>query len=148
ADFAGDGDEVKDGVGGSAAGRDAGDGVLERLTGNDLRGAAIGANCIHDHASGLARCCELVFVGGGNAGELHGRDAEHLAAHGHGVGGELASAGACAGAGIGFKSFELCIIDFAGCVRTYAFEDVLNRYVDSVHFARGDGAAVEHHARD
>ena len=54
----------------------------------------------------------------------HGGDAEELAGHGHGVGGELASAGSGAGTGGGFEGFELLVVDLAGGVGAHAFEDV------------------------
>jgi hypothetical protein len=63
--------------------------------------------------------------------EADGRDAQNLAAHGHGVGGELAAACARAGTGIGFESFKARIVDAPGGVRADAFEDILNRDVDS-----------------
>ena len=130
AHLARNGEQVKHGVGRSAAGCDAGDGVLERFARDDLRWAAIGADSIHQHAAGFARGCVLVFRGGGNAGKMHRRDAENFAAHGHGVGGELAAACAGAGTGIGFESFKAGIVDLAGGVRADAFEDILNRNVD------------------
>ena len=126
-------------------------GVHDRGFGDDLRGAAIGSDRIHQHAPGFACGRVLVFVGGRNAGKLHGRNAQHLAAHGHGVCGELAAARAGTGAGIGFEGFKAGVVDLAGSVRADAFEDVLNRDVDllavgAVEFSRSDGAAVEHHA--
>ena len=67
---------------------------------------------------------------GGDAGEMHGRDAEEFAGHGHGVGGELAAAGAGAGTGGGFEGFETGVVDLAGGVRADAFEDILDGDVD------------------
>ena len=61
---------------------------------------------------------------------MDGRDAEDFAAHGHGVGGELAAACAGAGTGVGFKRFEAGFVDFAGGEGADAFEDVLNGDVD------------------
>ena len=95
------------------------------------------------------------FVGdhGGDAGELHGRDAEELAGHGHGVGGELAAAGSGAGTGGGFEGFEFGVVDLSGGVRAHAFEDVedgdvFGGAVGLLEVAGGDAAAVEHEAGD
>ncbi len=95
------------------------------------------------------------FVGrhGGDAGDLNGGDAEELAGHGHGVGGELAAAGSGAGAGGGFEGFELRVGDLAGGVRAHAFEDLedgdlFDGAVGLRELAGGDGAAVEHEAGD
>ena len=150
-ELARDGDEMEHGVGGTAAGGDAGDGVLDRFAGDDLRGAAIGADCVHEDVAGFAGGGVLVFRCGGNAGEIDGRDAENFTGHGHGVGGELAAACAGAGTGVGFKSFKAGVVDAAGGVGADAFEDVLDGDVDqfavgAVEFAGSDGAAVEHHA--
>ena len=62
AHFARDGEQMQHGVGGTAAGGDAGDGVLDRFAGDDLRRAAIGADGIHQNAAGFARGGVLVFA--------------------------------------------------------------------------------------
>jgi hypothetical protein len=64
----------------------------------------------------------------------------NFAAHGHGVGGELAAACARAGTGVGFKSLKAGVVDAAGGVRADAFEDILNGDVDAVQFA---GRAID-----
>ncbi len=79
---------------------------------------------LHDEAAGFAGGLGLVRVHGGNAGDLDGGDAEELAGHGHGVGGELAAAGSGTGAGGGFEGFELGVVDLAGGVGAHAFEDL------------------------
>ncbi len=84
--------------------------------GEDLAGREAAAGEVHDEAAGFAARRRLFGGHGGDAGELHGRDAEELAGHGHGVGGELAAAGAGAGAGGGFEGFELGVVDLAGGV--------------------------------
>ena len=67
----------------------------------------------------------MLFGGhGGNAGEVHGADAEELAGHCHGVGGELASAGARAGAGGGLDGLEVVVGDLARGVRADGLKDV------------------------
>ena len=123
-ELARDGDEVKDGVGAAAGGADGGDGVLDGLAGEDLAGAqvALARSMTRRPASRQASC--FVRRHGGDAGELHGRDAEELAGHGHGVGGELAAAGSGAGTGGGFEGFELGVVDLSGGVRAHAFEDL------------------------
>ena len=84
---------------------------------------------------------------------MHGGDAEELASHRHGVGGELPATGSGAGTGGGFEGFELVIVDLAGGVRAHAFEDLqdgdfLGGAVGLGELAGGDGAAVEHEAGD
>ena len=119
-------------IGRAAACGHAGDGVLERFTGNDLRRAAVGADRVHQNVAGFSRGCVLVLGGCRNAREINGRDAEDLSAHGHGVGRKLAAACARAGTGIGFKSLEAGIIDAPRRVRADAFKHILNRDVDAV----------------
>ncbi len=162
-ELAGDGDEVQDGVGGAARRADGGDGVFERLAGEDLARGEAGAGEVHDHAAGGAAGFVLVRVHRGDAGEEHGRDAEELAGHGHGVGGELPAAGSGAGAGDGLDGFELRVGDAAGGVGADGLEDVLDGDVDEVgaggfgggfavradaQVAGRDAAAVEHEAGD
>ncbi len=151
--LAGDGDEVEDGVGAAAGGADGGDGVLDRLAGEDLARGEAAAGEVHDHAAGGAGGFVLFGRHGGDAGDVDGRDAEELAGHGHGVGGELAAAGSGAGAGGGFEGFELLVVDLAGGVRAHAFEDLedgdlFDGAVGLLELAGGDGAAVEHEAGD
>ena len=102
---------------------------------------------------GLAAGFCLVGGHGGDAGDLDGRDAEELAGHGHGVGGELAAAGSGAGTGGCFESFELVVVDLSGGVRAHALEDLkdgdlFDRAVGLGQLAGSDGAAVEHEAGD
>ena len=118
-ELARDGDEVQDGVGAAAGSADGGDGVFDGLAGEDLAGREAAAGEVHDQAAGFAAGVVLCRRHGGDAGEVHGRDAEELAGHGHGVGGELAAAGAGAGAGGGFEGFELGVVDVAGGVRAH-----------------------------
>ncbi len=148
-----DGDEVQDGVGAASRGADGGDGVFERLAGEDFAGAHIALAEIHDHAASFA--AGGGFVGGHrrDAGEHHGRDAEELAGHGHGVGGKLSAAGSGAGTGCGFEGFEFGVVDLSGGVGAHAFEDVEDgdvfaAAVGLLEMAGGDAAAVEHDAGD
>ncbi len=118
-----------------------------------LRGREAGAGEVHDEAAGLAAGFGFVRRHGGDAGELHGRDAEELAGHGHGVGGELAAAGSGAGTGGGFEGFELVVVDLSGGVGAHAFEDLkdgdlFGGAVGLRELAGSDGAAVEHEAGD
>ena len=140
--------QVKNGIGRTAAGSHAGDGVLNRLAGDDLRRAAIGADGIHQDAAGFARRGVLVRAGGRNPGKVDGRDAEDFAGHRHRVCCELAAASARAGTRVGLKCFKARIVDAACCVRADALEDVLNGNVSAVQLAGRDGATVKHHPRN
>jgi hypothetical protein len=144
---------MENGVGAAARGCDGGDGVIDGLAVDDLWGGEAGADQVHDEAASLARGFVFFRRHGGDAGELHGRDAEKLAGHGHGVGGELSAAGSGAGAGGGFESFEFVVVDLSGGVRAHAFEDLqdgdlFGGAVGLLEMAGGDAAAVEHEAGD
>ena len=144
---------MEDGVGAAAGGAGGDVGVLDGLAGDDLARGEAGAGELHDEAAGLAGGFGLFGRHGGDAGDLDGRDAEELAGHGHGVGGELAAAGSGAGTGCGFEGFELVVVDLAGGVRAHAFEDLedgdlFDGAVGLLEVAGGDGAAVEHEAGD
>ncbi len=148
-----DGEQVQHGVGAASGGAGGGVGVLDGLAGDDLRGAKVVLGEFHHETSGLAAGFGLVGRHGGNAGDLDGGDAEELAGHRHGVGGELAAAGSGAGAGCGFESFELVVVDLSGGVRAHALEDLkdgdlLGGAVGLGELAGSDGAAVEHEAGD
>ena len=111
AHLVGDGEEVKHGICRSAGGRDAGDGVLDGLRGDDLAGEQVVLGELEDHAAGFAGGVELFGQECRHAGEADGRDAEEFAGHGHGVGGELAAACAGAGTGRGFDGFEAGVVE-------------------------------------
>ena len=102
-ELAGDGDEVENGVGGATGSADGGDGVFDGFAGEDLAGCDAFADEVHDEAAGFAGGLVFFWRHGGDAGDVHGGDAEELAGHGHGVGGELSAAGTGAGAGGGFE---------------------------------------------
>ena len=76
-----------------------GDGVLDRLAGDDLRGAHVVAHQLHDQPPGLLGRVALARVERGDAVQARRADAQELERHRHRVGGELAAAGARAGAG-------------------------------------------------
>jgi hypothetical protein len=77
--------------------RRRGDGVLERLARDDQRGTAAGAQHVHHQPPGRARDVGLARIGRRHVAAADRGEAEELAGGGHGVGGELAAAGAAAG---------------------------------------------------
>src|SRR5579864_833485 len=85
-------------------------------------------------------------VGCGNAGESHRSDAEKFADQGHGVGGELAAAGACSRARGALEGFELGIGHRSASVHPDAFVDVLNGDGVTLEGAGSDRAAVKNQA--
>src|SRR5579883_3042219 len=146
ADFVRNREQVQDGVGRSAAGGDAGDGVLDRIARDDLLWLGIATNEFHDHASGLAGYFEFLGIERRNAVETHRRDAEKLRNRRHRVGGELAAAGARTGTGMVFYVAEFGVVHLAAPMRAHGFEDVLNRYVMTLEFTGSNGATVNHQA--
>src|SRR5271165_2841403 len=137
---------MQDGVGGAAAGRDAGDGVFDGGLGDDCRWGDIVAQKIEDQFSGALAGGGFGGVGGGDAGESHGSNAEKFADHGHGVGGELTAAGACTGAGSDFEGVQLGVAHVAAGMFSHGFKNVLNGYGMAFKLAGGDGAAVQNKA--
>jgi hypothetical protein len=103
---------------------------------------------IDDEPPGGAGDLVLLVADGGHAAAAHGGDAEELGGGSHGVGGELAAAGAGAGTGGVLQRLEGLFAHAPGFVGADGFEDVLDGDVAIFKPAGGDGAAVEHEAGD
>ena len=142
---------MKHGVCGPAAGCNARNRIFKRLARDDLRRPTVGADCIHEHASGFLRRSVLLLPGGRHSGKLNGRNTENFAGHGHRVGRKLSAACPRARTGIRFECFKAGVVNLACCIRANAFKYVLNRNVNlfaigAVQLARRDRSAVQHHA--
>ena len=143
----GDREQVQDEVGGAARHRPCGDRVLERLAGDDVgRRAALLEHLEHEPAAVL-RDLALPAVLGGHHRASHRRDPKHLERHRHRVGGELAAAGAGAGARVVLEVEQVVVAEVTGGMGADALEDVLDRHVLAAPAPGRDRAAVEHQAR-
>ena len=146
---------MKHGVGRSARGHHARDGVLEALARDERARRDARVHQLHDAPAALEGDLFLARVDGRDAVPAHGRHAEHLVGGGHGVGRELPSAGARARAGVILDVLQLGRRDLAGVVGADRLEHVLDGQVPvrertgrSRAAPEHDRAAVEHEARD
>ena len=89
----------------------------------------------------------LLVVFGGDHRRAAGADPERLEGAGHRVGGELAAAGAGAGAGDALELVQFLVAHVAGVVGADRLEDVEDRDVAAVPVPGGDRAAVEQRPR-
>src|SRR5499427_8235485 len=149
------GRQVQHGVRRAARGKDAGDRVLEAPARHQRARRNALPHELHDELAALERDLLLAGIGGGNAVPAHGRHAQHLVGGGHGVGGELAAAGARPWARVVLDVLELLEGDLAGVVGAESLEHVLDGQVAIGEGALGaraapehDGAAVQHEAGD
>src|SRR6185436_8040504 len=122
--------------------------ILQRLLGDHLPWSDAAAKHVHDHGPGAARDRDLVRIRRRHAGAAERRYAEDLADSGHRVRGELASACACARAGLPLERIEVLLTELAGGVGANRLEYVLDRDVVVLPLSRRDRAAVEHETRD
>ena len=148
AGLVGDGHEVEDGVGGAASGSDGGNGVLDGLAGDDVARADVAIEQVHHEAAGFEGGVRFAAVHGGHDVGAGWADAQEVERGGHGVGGELAAAGAGAGAGGVFDFHQFVGGELAGGVGADAFEHLLDGDVLAAELAGRDAAAVEGQARD
>ena len=143
----GDGEKVKDGVGGSAERDDNGDGVFEGFPGHDVTRSDTALDQTKDGGAGIGAIGHLVPGDrqlGGAVGQAH--------AHGfdgrcHRVGGVHAAAGPGARDGTGLDCLQFVGVDFLVGVLADGFENGDN--VDRLFAmdARQDGAAVDEDRR-
>jgi len=118
-----DGEQMEDGIGGTAEGDDDGDGVFKGLFREDGAGAQTGFKHLEDDGAGAAAVFEFGWgngVLGGAVGQAH---AEGLDGGGHGVGGVHAAAGAGARDGALLNGQEFGVGDFVIGVRADGLED-------------------------
>ena len=145
--LAGDGEEVQDPVGRAAGGGDGGDGVLDGAAGHDLTWAQASLHEVDGHTADLHGGRLLGGIDGRDRPGSHGRKAEDLGGGGHGVGRELAAAGAGARARGALDRLEFVGADAAAGLRPDGLVHVLNRQVGTPVLPGHDGAAVEHESR-
>ena len=144
--FAGHGEQVQHGIGRATRGGDARDSVFERLPREDVARGHVLAHDVHDEVAAARADVVFARINGGDARRAHGREADQFHDRRHGVGGELAAAGARAGTSDVFDFVQFGIADLAGRVRADGFEHVLNRHVFATEVAGHNRAAVENDA--
>ena len=129
--------QVQRGVGRAAGRGDGHRGVLEGLAGDDLARAELRLEQLHHllAGGGAERVADL--VGRRGAAAIGQREADRLGDHGHGVGGELAAAGAGRGAGDALELVEGQVVHLADRVEADGLEQVLDDDVAG----RGSGPA-------
>ncbi len=74
----GDGQQMQYGVGGAAGGGYRGDGIFNGVAGDNLAGAHVAPQQVHDQTSSLESGGIFFAQGGGDAVAAHGRDAQEL----------------------------------------------------------------------
>ena len=112
------------------------------------RGADVALNQVHDQTAGFEGRVGLAAVHGRHDVGAGRADAQEVERGGHGVGSELAAAGAGAGTGGVFDLHQFIGGQLAGGVGSDALEDLLDGDVLAAELARGDAAAVEGEAGD
>ena len=144
----GDGEQMQDGIGGAAGRRDGGDGVLERVPGDDLAWTEVAPQQIHHQGAGAKSHLVLLRMQGRHRGAPGEGDPQELADRGQRVGGELAPAGPCAGTGHILQLLELGIRQSTRGVGPDRLEDILNRHIAPVVSTGRNRSPVEHQAGD
>ena len=141
----GDGDQVEDGVGGTAENVDDDHGVLEGLAGKDIGGADILTEEVLDGLTDAQALVLLLGRLGGEGGGTGKGHAEGLDGSGHGVGSVHTTAGATTRAGVADDIEALLLVDLAGDVLAVSLEGGDNVDVLALHVAAGlDGTTVDH----
>ena len=90
------------------------------------RGRRLSRDGIHDDLAAAEGDVVLARIHLRDRRRAHGREADQLHHRGHGVGGELAAAGARAGAGVVFDGEQFVVRDAARRVGAHGLEDVLD----------------------
>ena len=129
AGLAGDREQVQHPVGRAAGGADAGDRVLQRLAGDDPARPQVLGEQAHRELADSLRDLVLGRVLGRHHRRAAGRDPERLEGTGHRVGGELAAAGAGAGAGDVLEAAKVLLAHLPRFVGADRLEDVEDRHV-------------------
>jgi hypothetical protein len=136
--------QVQHGVGGAAGSREGGDRVLQRRPRDDGARPDVTLDQVHGQLAGLSRHLGLGLVHRRNAVGPARADAEKLEGAGHGVGRELAPAGAGTRAGYGLDLSQVGVADLARAVGPNRLEDVLDGDVPAPEVPWCDGPAVQH----
>ena len=121
--------QVQPAVGRAAGAGDDARGVLEALPRDDVAGADVLLEEPHHRDAARGRVLVAALVGRGRAGRVEEREPDRLGDAGHGVGGELAAAGAGGGAGDALEDLERGVAERAGLVPAHRLEHVLHRQV-------------------
>src|SRR5438067_1462567 len=133
-------------VGGTTAGGDAGNGVLNSGFGDDLRRRNVFAEKIEEEFASAFAGRGLGGIRRWNIGEPDWSDTEEFGHQCHGVGGELTTASTGTGASRFLESEKASVIHLAARVGTDGFVNVLDGDRVSLEGARCDRAAVENEA--
>ena len=133
-------------IGRAAGGGHHHGGILERLAGGDVARTRFLGQELHHRLAGLERKVVTLQDHRRRAAGIRQRQADGLGDAGHGVGGELAAAGARAGAGDLLQQAQLAFGHFAGGILAHAFEQIDHGHVAAVESSRHDRAAIEEDA--
>ncbi len=112
------------------------------------RGFRFLANAVEDELATAEGDAFFAFVHLRDGGGAHGGEANQFHGSGHGVGGELATAGSGTGAGVVFDFEQFEISHLAGGIGSDGFEDILNGDVVALVAAGQDGAAIQNDTGD
>ena len=143
-ELAGDREQMQHAVGRAAARRHRRGRVLDRLAGDDVRGADVVAHELHRQPAALLGGVALAAVERRDAVQAGRADPQEVERHRHGVGGELAAAGARARTCRRLDLVQLGRVDRAGGIGADGLEHVLDGDVAAAERAGGDRAVVEH----
>ncbi|WP_166654839.1 hypothetical protein [Mycobacterium sp. BK086] len=148
----GDRQQMQHRVGGPAERHHHGDGVLERLLGEDVAGGDAAAQHLDNGLTGLARVLVAAAVDGDRGCAARQRHSQCLGRRGHRVGGVHATAGALAGTDRAFDDVDVLARHQSARTRSDSLEGVDDRdfllaTVGELRDARHDRAVVEEDAR-
>src|SRR5271156_1203322 len=135
-------------VGRATSRSDRGDRIVQRFAGDDLAGANIVSQQLHDALAAIVGGFFFARIGRGDFIRAHRRNSQEGDGGGHGVRGVLAAAGAGSGTGAIFEFAQLLLGHFSGGAGADGFEDILNRDGTAFEGAGLNRTAVERQGRD
>ena len=143
----GDGRQVQTGIGRATGTGDNTRGILQRFERDHVARANIFLKQVHHRPARGLGILVAALVGGRRAGAVHQGKANRLGDTGHGVGRELAAAGAGTGTGDRLELFKLAGAQVAGLMLADGLEHVLNGDVLAIKATWQDRAAIKKHRR-
>ncbi len=142
-----DGQQVQHRIGGAAAGGNGGSGVTEGVPRQEGSWRHLPVRQIDRPPPAPFGLDLLMRIGCGHIVGAHRRQAQHAQRHRHGVGGELAAAGARAGAGGAFQCMQFLGGHAAGGSLPHGLEHILDGDVAILESSGGDRSAIENQSR-